>query len=158
MFKKVLKVGLGLSVVASTLVAAPEKTKLKIGFIALTDCAPLVIAKEKGFFKKYGLDVHVAKEGGGWPGIQQKVISGEYDFSHALAGMPIAATLGINGNANLQALLSLDFNGNAITYGNNIIKKMEKYGLDKTERPVTADSLKKYIDAKHAKEGSNYKL
>jgi len=156
MLKQVLKIGLGLSVVASTLLAAPEKTKLKIGFIALTDCAPLVIAKEKGFFKAEGLDVHVAKEGGGWPGIQQKVISGEYDFSHALAGMPIAATLGINGDAHLQALLSLDFNGNAITYGNNIIEEMEKYGLDKNERPVSAESLKKYIDAKRAKEGSNY--
>ena len=156
MIKQVLKIGLGVSIVASTLLAAPEKTKLKIGFIALTDCAPLVIAKEKGFFKAEGLDVHVAKEGGGWPGIQQKVISGEYDFSHALAGMPIAATLGINGNAHLQALLSLDFNGNAITYGNNIIAEMEKYGLDKTERPVTAESLKKYIDAKRAKEGKSY--
>jgi len=156
MLKQVLKIGLGISVVASTLMATPEKTKLKIGFIALTDCAPLVIAKEKGFFKEEGLDVHVSKEGGGWPGIQQKVISGEYDFSHALAGMPIAATLGINGNAHLVALLSLDLNGNAITYGNNIIKEMEKYGLDKTKRPVSAESLKKYIDAKHKAEGSNY--
>jgi len=156
MFKQVLKIGLGLSAVATVLLATPEKTKLKIGFIALTDSAPLIIAKEKGFFKKYGLDVHVAKEGGGWPGIQQKVISGEYDFSHALAGMPIAATLGVNGNAHLQALLSLDFNGNAISYGNNIIKEMEKYGLDKTVRPVTADSLKKFIDVKRQKEGKNY--
>lgn len=156
MIKQVLKIGLGVSIVATSLLAAPEKTKLKIGFIALTDCAPLVIAKEKGFFKEEGLDVHVAKEGGGWPGIQQKVISGEYDFSHALAGMPIAATLGINGDAHLQALLSLDFNGNAITYGNNIIKEMEKYGLDKTKRPVSADSLKKYIDAKRKAEGENY--
>lgn len=63
MLKKVLSIGLGVSVVASTLLAAPEKTKLKIGFIALTDCAPLVIAKEKGFFEAEGLDVHVAKEG-----------------------------------------------------------------------------------------------
>lgn len=70
--------------------------------------------------------------------------------------MPIAATLGINGNAHLQALLSLDFNGNAITYGNDIIEKMEEYGLDKSERPVTADSLKKYIDAKREKEGNKY--
>ena len=154
--KKVLGLSLGLSIVATSLLAAPEKTKLKIGFIALTDCAPLVIAKEKGFFKAEGLDVHVAKEGGGWPGIQQKVISGEYDFSHALAGMPIAATLGINGNAHLQALLSLDFNGNAITYGNNIIAEMEKYGLDKTARPVSSQSLKKYIDVKRKKEGNNY--
>jgi nitrate/nitrite transport system substrate-binding protein len=115
MLKKIVGFGLGLSLVASTLIGAElEKKKLTIGFIALTDCAPIVIAEEKGFFDKYGLDVHVVKEGGGWPGIQQKVISGEYDFSHALAGMPIAATLGINGNANLQAVLSLDFNGNKI--------------------------------------------
>lgn len=156
MFKQVLKIGLGLSLVASSLLAAPEKTKLKIGFIALTDCAPLVIAKEKGFFAAEGLDVDVAKEGGGWPGIQQKVISGEYDYSHALAGMPIAATLGINGDVNLQALMSLDLNGNAITFGNKIIGEMEKYGLKKEERPVTADSLKKYIDEKHKIEGNAY--
>ncbi len=156
MLKKALKLGLGLSLVTTALLADVEKKKLKIGFIALTDCAPIVIAKEKGFFEKYGLDVHVAKEGGGWPGIQQKVISGEYDFSHALAGMPIAATLGINGDANLQALLSLDFNGNGITYGNNIIKEMEKYGMDQTKRPLGSESLKKYIDAKHEAEGENY--
>lgn len=51
MFKQVLKIGLGLSLVASSLLATPEKTKLKIGFIALTDCAPLVIAKEKVFLQ-----------------------------------------------------------------------------------------------------------
>jgi len=156
MLKKALKLGLGLSLVTTALLADIEKKKLNIGFIALTDCAPIVIAKEKGFFEKYGLDVHVAKEGGGWPGIQQKVISGEYDFSHALAGMPIAATLGINGDAHLQALLSLDFNGNGITYGNNIIKQMEKYGMDQTKRPLGSESLKKYIDAKHQAEGANY--
>lgn len=51
MIKNILKIGLGISIVASTLLATPEKTKLKIVFIALTDCAPLVTAKEKGFFK-----------------------------------------------------------------------------------------------------------
>lgn len=160
MIKKITILGLASSVAASVALAAPaalEKTKLTIGFIALTDCAPIVIAEEKGFFDKYGLDVHVVKEGGGWPGIQQKVISGEYDFSHALAGMPIAATLGINGNANLQAVLSLDFNGNGITFGNKIIEEMKKYGMDEKKRPLDSTSLKKYIDAKHAAEGGSYK-
>ncbi len=152
MFKTVLKVGLGLSLITSALLAELEKKDLKIGFIALTDCAPIVIAKEKGFFEKYGLNVKVEKEGGGWPGIQQKVINGEYDFSHALAGMPIAATLGINGEANLQALLSLDFNGNGITFGNKIIDIMAKYGMDEKKRPLDSIALKKYIDAKHAEE------
>ncbi|CAM3986700.1 CmpA/NrtA family ABC transporter substrate-binding protein [Arcobacter cloacae] len=156
MLKVTLKIGLGISLIASSLLAAPEKKDLKIGFIALTDCAPLVIAKEKGFFEEEGLNVHISKEGGGWPGIQQKTISGEYDYAHALAGMPIAATLGINGEANLQALLSLDYNGNAITYSNKLISEMEKYGLNKEERPVSAESLKKYIDEKKTAEGKKY--
>ena len=156
MFKQALKIGLGVSLITSALLAAPEKTKLKIGFIALTDCAPLVIAKEKGFFAAEGLEVDIEKEGGGWPGIQQKTISGEYDYAHALAGLPIAATLGINGDANLQVLMSLDYNGNAITYSNKLIEEMEKYGLKKDERPVSAESLKKYVDEKKAKEGKNY--
>ncbi len=156
MIKKIVVLSMGLSLVATSLMAEIEKKNLTIGFIALTDCAPLVIAQEKGFFKKNGLNVHVVKEGGGWPGIQQKVISGEYDFSHALAGMPIAATLGINGNAHLQAVLSLDFNGNGITFGNDIIEKMKKYGMDETKRPLTSEALKKYIDAKRAAERDNY--
>ncbi|HHH37158.1 MAG TPA: nitrate ABC transporter substrate-binding protein, partial [Epsilonproteobacteria bacterium] len=152
MLTKVIKLGLGISLVTTALLAELEKKDLQIGFIALTDCAPIVIAKEKGFFEKYGLNVKVKKEGGGWPGIQQKVINGEYDFSHALAGMPIAATLGINGDAPLVAVLSLDFNGNGITYGNKIIKQMKKYGMDDKKRPLGSEALKKYIDAKHAAE------
>lgn len=148
--------GLALSVCASSLLAEVEKKDLKIGFIALTDCAPIVIAKEKGFFSKYGLNVDVVKEGGGWPGIQQKVISGEYDYAHALAGMPIASTLGINGDAHLVALMSMDLNGNGITYGNKLIDEMEKFGLDDKKRPVTSESLKKLIDDKKAKEGAKY--
>jgi len=155
--KKLITVGAMLSIVTSSLLADIEKKNLKIGFIALTDCAPIVIAKEKGFFKKHGLNVRVVKEGGGWAGIQQKVISGEYDASHALAGMPIASTLGINGNTPMYAILSLDFNGNAITMSNSIIKMMEKHGLDKKERPVSATSLKAVIDEKRAKEGAKYK-
>ncbi|MCX6052676.1 MAG: CmpA/NrtA family ABC transporter substrate-binding protein [Campylobacterales bacterium] len=156
MLKRLVKIGLGLSLVATSLLAEVEKKELTIGFIALTDCAPIVIAKEKGFFEKQGLNVNVVKEGGGWPGIQQKVISGEYDFSHALAGMPIAATLGINGMANLQAVMSLDFNGNGITFGNNIIGHMKEYGMDENSRPLGSESLKKYIDAKHKSEGDKY--
>ncbi|DAB30271.1 MAG TPA: nitrate ABC transporter [Sulfurimonas sp. UBA12504] len=156
MLSRLVKIGLGLSLVATSLLAELEKKELNIGFIALTDCAPIIIAEEKGFFKKHGLTVHVVKEGGGWPGIQQKVISGEYDFAHALAGMPIAATLGINGEANLQAVLSLDFNGNGITFGNNIIENMKKYGMDEKKRPLGSESLKKYIDAKHKAEGAAY--
>ena len=144
MIKKLL---LALFFVTSTFLFAIEKKNVTIGFIALTDCAPIVIAKEKGFFKKNGLNVKLVKEGAGWPGIQQKVINGQYDFSHALAPMPIAATLGVMGNAHLVALMSLDYNGNAITFSNKLVKKMQNYGLDPRKRPVDSEALKKYIDS-----------
>lgn len=150
--KKVVTISL---FAAMALFAAPEKAALKIGFIPLTDCAPIVIAKEKGFFAKNGLDVTVVKEGGGWAGIQQKVASGEYDYSHMLGPMPIASTLGINGNTPMNVVMSLDYNGNAITLDNKVIEEMKAQGLDETKRPVTAETLKKAIDAK--KKAGTYK-
>jgi nitrate/nitrite transport system substrate-binding protein len=140
---------------AIALMSAPEKKDLKIGFIPLTDCAPIIIAKEKGFFAKHGLNVTVVKEGGGWAGIQQKVASGEYDFSHMLAPMPIASTLGINGNVPMNAVMNLDYNGNAITLDNNVIADMKAQGMDEGKRPVSASFLKKSIEAK--KKAGTYK-
>ena len=55
------------------------------------------------------------------------------------------------------AVLSLDYNGNGITYGNKIIKEMKKYGMDDKKRPLGSEALKKYIDAKHTAEGDKYK-
>jgi nitrate/nitrite transport system substrate-binding protein len=71
--------------------------------------------------------------------------------------MPIASTLGINGETPMYALLSLDFNGNGITFSNNVIKQMEANGLDPVKRPVTASSLKTLIDKKYKAEGDKYK-
>ncbi len=58
----------------------------------LTDCAPLVMAQELGLFKKFGLNVVLNRELG-WATIRDKVIYGELDAVHAVAGMPFAATL-----------------------------------------------------------------
>ena len=44
---------------------APEVADLKVGMIALTDCAPFVIAREKGFFKKFGINATVIKGASG---------------------------------------------------------------------------------------------
>ncbi len=48
---------------------APEVTDLKFGIIALTDCSPIVIAHEKGLFKKYGINSTVSK-GASWAAIR----------------------------------------------------------------------------------------
>ena len=43
--------------------AGPETTKATLGFIALTDASPLIVAKERGLFAKHGMpDVEVVKQ------------------------------------------------------------------------------------------------
>ncbi|WP_415899564.1 CmpA/NrtA family ABC transporter substrate-binding protein [Neptuniibacter sp. QD48_11] len=92
-----------------------EKTDLKLGFVALLDCTPLVVAREKGFFKKHGLNVILSKESS-WASIRDKVSFGLFDAAHMLAPMPLAATLGLNGNPTpMMTALSLSQNGTAIT-------------------------------------------
>jgi nitrate/nitrite transport system substrate-binding protein len=95
---------------------APETAKLRCGIIALTDCSPLVIAAEKGFFKKYGLDVTIAK-GANWAAIRDTLSSGDNQFTHMLAGMPIASTMGLLGSPKKPMVIPwlLNRNGQAIT-------------------------------------------
>lgn len=131
--------------------AGLEKTKLTLGFIPLTDCAPLVVALEKGYFKKHGLEVALSKEAS-WANIRDKVAIGELDGAHMLAGMPIAATLGIGAlpKATITAF-SMDLNGNAITVSNELFERMTKADPEAMkERPVSARALKKVIDADKA--------
>jgi len=128
-----------------------EKSKLSLGFIPLTDCAPLVVAFEKGYFKKYGLEVALSKEAS-WANIRDKVAIGELDGAHMLAGMPIAASLGVGAlpKATITAF-SLDLNGNAITVSNQLYERMAKADPEAVkERPLTARALKKVIDADKA--------
>lgn len=88
---------------------------MRLGFVPLTDCAPLVMAQELGLFKKYGLRVALTRELG-WATIRDKVIHGELDAAHAVAGMPAAATLGLNSIAcDCLTALVLNLHGNAIT-------------------------------------------
>ena len=107
MLKQVLKIGLGLSLIATAALAELEKKDLKIGFIPLTDCAALVIAKEKGFFAKHGLNVELSKEAS-WANVRDKMTVGELDASHMLAAMPIASTLGVGSTKkDMLALMAL---------------------------------------------------
>src|SRR6185437_13906564 len=82
--------------------------------------APLVMAHELGLFKKYGLRVKLHRELG-WATIRDKVIHGELDAAHALAAMPVAATLGLNSIVcDCVTGLVLNLHGNAITLSNNL--------------------------------------
>ena len=93
---------------------------LRVGFVPLTDCAPLVMAQELGLFRKFGLRVKLERELG-WATVRDKIIYGELDASHALAAMPVSATLGL-GSVPCDCLtaLVLNLNGNAITLSNDL--------------------------------------
>src|SRR6266853_765744 len=98
---------------------APETTKLRFGSIALTDCSPIVIAHEKGFFKKYGIEATVLK-GANWAAIRDNLSSGVLQATHMLLGMPIASTMGLAGSPKKPMIIPwlLNRNGQAITLKN----------------------------------------
>ncbi|WP_395717765.1 CmpA/NrtA family ABC transporter substrate-binding protein [Prosthecobacter sp.] len=98
---------------------SPETADIKLGIIALTDCSPIVIAHEKGLFKKFGINSTVSKEAS-WAVIRDKLVTGENQATHMLLGMPIASTMGLGGSAVKEMVFPwiLNRNGQAITLSN----------------------------------------
>ncbi|MBF2049118.1 MAG: nitrate ABC transporter ATP-binding protein [Leptolyngbya sp. IPPAS B-1204] len=94
-----------------------EKINLEIGFVPLTACAPLAVAKEKGFFTHHGLDeVHLVRESS-WRGIQDGIAGGYLDAAQMPSGMPVWLTVGGMNDQPLPVVTALTMtrNGNAIT-------------------------------------------
>jgi len=104
---------------------APETTKAKLGFIALTDSAPLIIAKEKGLFEKYGMkDVEVLKQAS-WGTTRDNIVlgseAGGIDGAHILSPMPYLIAEGKITNGNkvpMYILARLNTNGQAMSIAN----------------------------------------
>ena len=65
-----------------------------VGFIPLLDCAPLVVAAEKGFAAQEGLDLTLLRETS-WANIRDRLIVGHFDAAHMLGPMAVASTLGV---------------------------------------------------------------
>jgi nitrate/nitrite transport system substrate-binding protein len=127
-----------------------EKEQLKIGFIKLTDMAPLAIAYEKGFFEDEGLYVTLEPQAN-WKVILDRLITGELDGVHMLAGQPLGATIGFGTKAEVITAFSMDLNGNGITVSKEVWEAMKKHvpvGLDgKPVHPIKADYLKPVVEA-----------
>ncbi len=116
----------------------PEKVSLNLGFIPLTDCAPLVIAKEKGFFSAEGLAVNLHSESS-WANIRDKVSAGVLDAGHMLAPMPIAASLNLDGlNTPMLSALSLGLGGNAITVSRGLYQKLLEVNGQSVVEPLNS--------------------
>jgi nitrate/nitrite transport system substrate-binding protein len=138
----------------------PEKEQLKLGFIKLTDMAPLAIAYEKGFFEDEGLYVTLEPQAN-WKVVLDRVITGELDGSHMLAGQPLGASIGIGTKADIVTAFSMDLNGNAVTVSNEVWALM-KGGVTtdaagKPVHPIGAASLKPALE-KFKASGKSFKM
>jgi nitrate/nitrite transport system substrate-binding protein len=139
--------------------ARPEKEVLKLGFIKLTDMVPLAIAYEKKFFEDEGLSVTLEAQAN-WKVLLDRVIDGQLDGAHMLAGQPLGATIGIGTKSPVVTAFSMDLNGNGITVSNEVWKEMKKHlpmKDGKVEHPIRADALKKVVDRFKA-EGKQFKM
>jgi nitrate/nitrite transport system substrate-binding protein len=112
-----------------------EKESVKLGFIKLTDCAPLVIAYEKHFFEDEGLFVTLEAQAN-WKVLLDRVIDGQLDGAHMLAGQPLGATIGVGTKSDVVTAFSMDLNGNAITVSNEIWAAMKPHLPMKDGKPV----------------------
>ncbi|MRI32777.1 nitrate ABC transporter substrate-binding protein [Endozoicomonas sp. OPT23] len=138
----------------------PEKEELRIGFIKLTDMAPIAIAYEKGFFEDEGLYVTIEAQAN-WKVLLDGVIDGRLDGAHMLAGQPIAASMGYGTKADIITPFSMDLNGNGITVSNEIWKQMKpnipKQADGKLQHPIKADALKSVV-TKYREEGKPFNM
>ena len=152
-FKRSLCVAVSSVTLLSTAVFAdgdwPEKEELKFGFIKLTDMAPLAIAYEKGYFEDEGLYVTLEAQAN-WKVLLDRVIDGQLDGAHMLAGQPLGATIGFGTQSHIVTAFSMDLNGNGITVSNDIWAQMKKHiphENGKPVHPIKADALKPVVDS-----------
>lgn len=144
---------------ANAAVGAPEKVSVKFGFIKLTDMVPLAIAYEKGYFEDEGLSVTLEAQAN-WKVLLDRVITGELDGAHMLAGQPIGATIGFGTKADVITAFSMDLNGNGITVSNAVwaeLKKQLPMKDGKPVHPIDPKYLKVVVDA-YKKQGKLFKM
>src|SRR5258708_149808 len=98
---------------------APETASVRFGIIALTDNAPIVMAHELGYFKRFGIDSVISKEAS-WAVIRDKLTLGDNRATHMLIGMPFASIMGWRGSPVKPMIIPwmLNRNGQAITLAN----------------------------------------
>lgn len=140
-------------------IGAPEKPDLRLGFIKLTDMAPLAVAWEQGFFIDEGLFVELEAQAN-WKVLLDRVITGELDGAHMLAGQPLGASIGYGTQADIITAFSMDLNGNGITVANDVWETMSQHIPKKNGKPVhpiSASTLKPAVEQFHAK-GKRFRM
>ncbi|MCI9864326.1 ABC transporter substrate-binding protein [Rhizobium skierniewicense] len=135
--------------------ATPEVTGAKLGYIALTDAAPLVVAAEKGLFAKYGMpDVEVAKQAS-WGATRDNLVLGGasngIDGAHILTPMPYLMHTGKVTQNNVPVPMAILARLNLDSQGISVAKEYAETGVQ-----LDASKLKAAFEKKKA-EGNEIK-
>ncbi|MEO9822088.1 MAG: CmpA/NrtA family ABC transporter substrate-binding protein [Paracoccaceae bacterium] len=137
-----------------------EKDELTIGFIKLTDMAPLAVAYEQGYFLDEGLFVTLEAQAN-WKVLLDGVIDGQLDGAHMLAGQPLAATIGFGTEAHIVTPFSMDLNGNGITVSNDVWEEMKphvpKMADGRPQHPISAEALAPVVES-YKSEGKPFNM
>jgi nitrate/nitrite transport system substrate-binding protein len=101
----------------------PDRRKLRIGFIALSDCASIVMAQALGYFAERDVHVELVRQNS-WAALRDNLLAGEIDCAHCLFSLPlsVATRIGGGGNDSLRIAMVLSNNGQGITLANNMSK------------------------------------
>ena len=154
-----------MTLAASAALASPgfaqelEKDELTFGFIKLTDMAPLAVAYENGYFLDEGLFVTLEAQAN-WKVLLDRVIDGELDGAHMLAGQPLGATIGFGTQAHVITPFSMDLNGNGITVSNEVWEQMKPnipQEDGKPVHPISAAALAPVVE-KYKSEGKPFNM
>ncbi|MFM0281236.1 CmpA/NrtA family ABC transporter substrate-binding protein [Paraburkholderia sediminicola] len=114
---------------APTSASAPlEKTHLRLGFVALSDAAPLVAAKLLEFGHAHGLTLELCRQPS-WAAVRDKLLSGDLDAAHVLYGLVYGVQLGLGGpQTDMAVLMVLNRNGQAFTLSNRLADALAEHG------------------------------
>jgi ABC-type nitrate/sulfonate/bicarbonate transport system substrate-binding protein len=97
-----------------------SSASIRLGFVALSDCAPIAVAQETGIFDRYGLNVVLSRELG-WASVRDKIFYGDLDAAESIAGIAFALSMGFNElRCEVAVPLILNLHGNAITLSSEI--------------------------------------
>ncbi len=120
--------------------------RLTLGVMPLTDAAPLVVGREKGFFAEESLDVSLVREMS-WATIRDKVMFRAFDGAQMLAPMPLAMSFGVGHQPRRTlAPIVLSLNGNGITVSKALLAAIRSVAPESLEkRPIRADGLARVI-------------
>lgn len=131
---------------------APSRHSIRLGYVALADCAPLAVARETGIFERHGLNVRLSRELG-WASVRDRIYQGELDAAQAISGIALGLGFGVSGlRRGVAVPLVLNLHGNAITLSHEIEPglltrgglKRHLQGKWKKDRPFTLAATHRY--------------